>query len=116
MAAPGIARRMLGSVQLAGIFVYELALSSFAVAKAALAPRSRMRTASAIVAVPIQLRTDLGIAVLANLVTLTPGTCSLHVSDDRRILYVHALDAESPEAVIASIRRAFERRIAEIEG
>jgi len=116
MDAAPFARRVLGSVQLAGIFLYELGLSSFAVARAALAPRSRMRTKSAIVAVPLTLRTDFGIAVLANLVTLTPGTCSLHVSDDRRTLYVHALDAEPPEAVIASITQAFERRIERIEG
>jgi multicomponent Na+:H+ antiporter subunit E len=112
--AVSLARRILDSLELGGIFFYELGLSSMAVARAAFA-RDPPGT-SAIVAVPLELRTDLGIAVLANLVTLTPGTCSLHVSDDRRTLYVHALDAESPEEAIASIKRTFERRIARIEG
>jgi multicomponent Na+:H+ antiporter subunit E len=37
------------------------------------------------------------------MVTLTPGTTALHVSEDRSILYVHAMDVESAEAVRASI-------------
>ncbi len=106
--------RVLDSVMLGGIFFYELWLSSCMVARAAFARQPR--TASAIVAVPLDLRTDLGIAVLANLVTLTPGTCSLHVSDDRRTLYVHVLEAGSPEQVTHSIKQTFERRLARIEG
>jgi multicomponent Na+:H+ antiporter subunit E len=107
------ARWILDAVALAAVFVYELGLSSLTVARAAFARKPR--TASAIVAVPLELQSDLGIAVLANLVTLTPGTCSLHVSDDRRTLYVHALNVSSPEQTVAAIKRAFERRIARLE-
>ncbi len=101
------------AVALGGVFLYELGLSSVIVARAALSRTPR--TASAIIAVPIELRTDLGIALLANLVTLTPGTCSLHVSDDRRTLYVHALNVDAPEEVIVGIKSAFEQRIARLE-
>lgn len=101
------------AVALCAVFLFELVISSFTVAKAAFARTPR--TDSAIVAVPITLRTDLGIALLANLVTLTPGTCSLHVSADRRTLYVHALDVRSAEATVAGIKHAFERRIARLE-
>jgi multicomponent Na+:H+ antiporter subunit E len=95
------------------VFFYELGLSSISVAKAAF--RRRIDSHSAIIAVPIDLKTDFGIAALANLVTLTPGTCSLHVSDDRRFLYVHALDAQVRDDLIHSIKHVFERRIAEVE-
>lgn len=111
---PSIAVRLAGSVGLAAIFLRELVKSSVAVARAAFARHPQ--TGSAIIAMPIDLRTDLGIAVLANLVTLTPGTCSLHVSRDRRTLYVHALDAPDPAAIVADIRTAFEDRIRRIEG
>jgi len=114
MARPSLWRRAAGAIVLAGIFFKELFLSSIAVARAVLARHHRPH--SAIVAVPIALRTDLGIAALANLVTLTPGTCSLHVSEDRRTLYVHVLEGMAPDDVVASIQRTFERRIAEIEG
>lgn len=114
MPAVSHMQRVLGVLHLTGVFFIELWLSSVAVAKAALSPRPH--TASAIIAVPLDLRTDIGIAMLANLVTLTPGTCSLHVSDDRRTLYVHALDAADPDQVIRSIKQTFERAIARIEG
>ena len=114
MTRPDLLRRTVDAAFLAGIFFYELGISSFSVAKAAFAREPLTR--SAIVAVPIELRTDFGIAILANLVTLTPGTCSLHVSDDRRTLYVHALDAISAEDVAISIKTVFESRIARIEG
>lgn len=106
-------RKAKSTVVLTAVFFYELTLSSVTVAIAAFRPQ--IDSHSAIVAVPIELRTDFGIAVLANLVTLTPGTCSLHVSDDRRLLYVHALDAQVRDDLIASIKNVFERRIAEVE-
>lgn len=106
-------RRVLDVVELLGIYLYELIVSSVAVAAAAFSPAPNMQ--SSIVAVPIELRTDLGVAVLASLVSLTPGNCALHVSEDRRLLYVHALDGRAPEQIIASIRQVFERRIARIE-
>lgn len=106
-------RRVLDVLELLGIYHYELFVSSFAVARAAFSPRPRIR--SSIIAVPIALETDMGIAVLASLVSLTPGNCVLHISEDRRLLYVHALDGMAPEEIIDSIKTVFERRIARIE-
>lgn len=96
------------------ILLKELWLSSISVAKAVV--KGRNNPPSAIVGVPLILRTDLGITTLANCITLTPGTTSLHVSPDRSMLYVHALDAASAEEVVESIAAAFQNRIAEIEG
>jgi len=109
----GLLRRVLDVVELLGIYLYELIVSSVAVAAAAFSRTPNMQ--SSIIAVPIELRTDLGVAVLASLVSLTPGNCALHVSEDRRLLYVHALDGRAPEQIIASIQQVFERRIARIE-
>jgi len=106
-------RRLAALAVLGAVFARELAMSCVAVALAAFARRPVTR--SAILAVPIDLRTDAGVVALANLVTLTPGTCSLHVSDDRRTLFVHALDVERPDEVVAGIKSAFEARIRRIE-
>lgn len=57
---------------------------------------------------PLRLRSPAGITLLADMVTLTPGTTSLHVSPDRTTLYVHALDAGDPEAVRQSIAERLE--------
>lgn len=107
-------RRGLGLVMLLLTFLSALVVSAARVAVAALAPTGRLEPA--VVAVPIGLRTDLGIASLANLVTLTPGTTALHVSESRDTLYVHVLDAPSAEAVVADIKNGFEKLIRRIEG
>jgi len=51
---------------------------------------------------------------LANLITLTPGTLSLDVSDDRKVLYVHAMYINDREQFVQSIKQGFERRLLEI--
>jgi multicomponent Na+:H+ antiporter subunit E len=86
---------------LAALFLRELLLSAWAVIRATLAPRLELRPG--IVAVPLRLRSAAGVTLLADMVTLTPGTTALHVSEDRRILYVHAMDAADPDAVRRSI-------------
>lgn len=114
MKRPSILRRGLSLLILLLIFPKELLLSSIAVARAAFARDPKV--APAIIAVPIALKTDLGIAALANLVSLTPGTTSLHVNDERSTLYVHCLDAPSAERIVEDIKNTFEKRIQEIEG
>ncbi len=103
------ARRVLG---LAAFFLYELLVSSIRVAVDVIRPRLTMTPA--LVAVPITLRDDAQITLLASLVTLTPGTLAVDVPPDRTILYVHAMYGEDPEAVRRSIRDTFERKIAEV--
>ncbi|MCK9510140.1 MAG: Na+/H+ antiporter subunit E [Pigmentiphaga sp.] len=110
---PPFFRRLWSGAELCAIFIRELALSSWSVAAAAFARDSRL--SPAIIAVPLQLRTDMGIMTLANLVSLTPGTTSLHVSQDRSLLYVHCLDAGATDDVIAGIRETFEDTIKEME-
>ena len=44
-----------------------------------------------IVKIPLDLETDVEITLLASLITLTPGTLSLDVSKDKKVLYVHSM-------------------------
>ncbi|MFN7102170.1 MAG: Na+/H+ antiporter subunit E [Pseudorhizobium sp.] len=101
------------SLTLGAVFIRELVLSSVAVARQVLGDSSLLRPA--IIAVPLDLRSKVGITTLANCVSLTPGTTSLHVSEDLNTLYVHVLDAPDPQAVVESIKDTFETRIKEIE-
>ena len=55
--------------------------------------------------------TDAQITLLANMITLTPGTLSVDVSADRRTLYIHAIDVASKEALIGDIAAGFETKI-----
>ena len=97
---------ILAWLWLALLFLRELLLSAIAVIRATLSPRLELRPG--IVAVPLRLRSAAGITLLADMVTLTPGTTALHLSQDRRILYVHAMDAADPEAVRRSIAERLE--------
>ena len=107
-------RRTWAALSLAGTFVVDLVAASLAVARIVLAPRRGNRPA--IVAVPVDARTEWGVALFAYLVSLTPGSTCLHVADDRRTLYVHFLDAPDAEARAAGIKALYERRILQLEG
>ena len=109
-----LSKRGLACLALTLIFFRELARSSWSVAKASFS--RKVHFSSAVIAVPLRVKTEGGITMLANLVSLTPGTTSLHVSQDRRILYVHCLEAASVEDVISDIQNTFERILLEIEG
>jgi multicomponent Na+:H+ antiporter subunit E len=89
------------------LFLRELALSAWDVVKITLAPRLAVQPA--VVAVPLDVRSDAGITLLADMVTLTPGTTALHVSDDRTTLYVHAMPSASSEQTVASVKQRLER-------
>ena len=99
-------------VTFALFFLKEFVLSNLRVARDVLSPRPRMRPG--ILAIPLDVETDAEITLLANLITLTPGTLSLDVSTDRRVLYIHSVYTDDPEATRAEIKNGFERRVLEV--
>jgi multicomponent Na+:H+ antiporter subunit E len=109
VAAARLARRTAALAGLTLFFAWQLVLANLRLAADVLRRRQRMRPG--IVAVPLDARTDLEVAVLSNLITLTPGTLTLDVSSDRRTLYVHAAFVVTPEATVREIKHGFERRV-----
>jgi multicomponent Na+:H+ antiporter subunit E len=103
--------RPLRIAALALLFAYELLLSGLRVARLVLTPRMRLRPG--IFAYPLRVDRNFEITLLANLITLTPGTLSVDVSADRRTLFVHAIDCSDPERTRREIADGFERRILE---
>jgi multicomponent Na+:H+ antiporter subunit E len=104
-------RRVRAWAVLLGVFAVEMAKSVMAVSAWVLRREQGFRPA--IIAIPLDARTDAEISLFADMITLTPGTTSLHVSEDRKILYVHAMDAPDPEAAAAEMKRTFETRVLE---
>ena len=92
----------------------DIVTANLRVARAVLSPADRLRPG--FVRVPLDLRSDVGIAVLANTVSLTPGTLSADLSEDRQELVVHYLDERDPQALAADITRRYERRLQEVFG
>lgn len=106
------ALRLFRIVNLVLYFLYALAMSSVRVALDVLRPTLRMEPA--VIAVPLDVSSDAEITLLANLISLTPGTLSIDVARDKSVLYVHAMYGGDPEALAAEIKRTFERRILEV--
>ena len=99
-------------VEFAVFFFGQLVLSSLRVAADVVTPRHRARPG--IVAIPLDARTDGEITLLANLVSLTPGSLSLDVSADRRTLFVHVMFLDDVETCRRAIKTGFERRVLEL--
>lgn len=112
LTSPGYLLRVPRVLRFAGFFLWELFLSNIRVAQDVLRPRLSIRPG--VVAVPLTVSTDLEITLLSCLITLTPGTLALDVSDDRSTLFVHALNVEDPDAFRRGIIDGFERRVLEL--
>lgn len=95
-----------------GFFIKELIKANIQVAYDVITPRNHMKPA--IVGIPLDAETELEITLLANFITLTPGTLSMDVSDDKKTIYVHAMYVEDKEAFIHSIKNGFERKLLDI--
>lgn len=93
-------------------FIYELVLANIEAAYYIIMPLSKLKPG--IVGVPLDAKSDMEITFLTNLVSLTPGTLSIDVSSDRKILYVHSMNISDREKFIRKIKNGFEKRLLEI--
>ncbi|MFT8322109.1 MAG: Na+/H+ antiporter subunit E [Bacillus sp. (in: firmicutes)] len=104
--------RIAAVLKLTYIFIRELILSNIAVLKSVLKPKLDMKPG--IFAYPTILESNWEITILANLITLTPGTLVIEISPDNKTLYVHALDINDVQVSIDSIKNTFEKAILEV--
>ncbi|AGX06003.1 MULTISPECIES: Na+/H+ antiporter subunit E [Bacillaceae] len=104
--------RVAAVLNLLLIFMRELILSNIAILKVILKPKLDIRPG--IFALETELTEDWEITVLSGLITLTPGTLVIDVSDDNRILYIHAMDIGDVHESVSSIKNSFEKAIMEV--
>lgn len=93
-------------------FLYELVIANIQVAKAAVSPSLKMEPG--IVNYPLDAKTDLEITFLSSIINLTPGTLSIDVSEDKKVMYIHVFDMKDKDKFIAEIKNGFEKRILDI--
>jgi multicomponent Na+:H+ antiporter subunit E len=89
------------------LFHYELLVSSLQVLWDIITPELQARPA--IIEMPLDVKTDTGILLVTNLISLTPGTLSIDVSEDRKTLTIHAMFADDPEAVCHELKSGMEK-------
>lgn len=105
-------RRAYRVVRLVVFFLYELVVSSIRVAWDVITPRDLSNPK--ILRMPLDVKSDLEILLVTNLISLTPGTLSLDVTPDRRTLIVHAMFADDPDAIVKELKDGMERMVKEV--
>lgn len=93
-------------------FIKEVILANLQIAQLVLWRPSRIQPA--IIKIPLDIKTDRGIFLLSSMITLTPGTLSLDVSEDRKYLYVHVTHTRNSGEVISNIKQGFEKKLMEV--
>jgi multicomponent Na+:H+ antiporter subunit E len=105
-------QRLPKVLMLIGYFLKELFVSNMRVMWDVITPRHTSRPG--IIGVPLDAETDLEIMLVANLISLTPGTLSIDLSGDHKILYVHVMFLDDVEQTRRTIKEGLERRVLEV--
>ena len=107
-ALKGYAQRVPGVIGFVFYFFWQVIKANAVVAYDVATPRLSIKPG--VIALPLELNSATGITILANFITLTPGTLSLDVSDDRNVLFVHAMYLDDEEELLRDLKE-IERRI-----
>ncbi len=106
--------KLIWALELLLFFIKELIAANLQVAF--LIAKGAKHVRPAIVRIPTQLTSETALLMLANMITLTPGTLTLEVSSDHRYLFVHVLHADDPDKIIHGIQQGFESRLKRVFG
>ncbi|HEX5756690.1 MAG TPA: Na+/H+ antiporter subunit E [Arenimonas sp.] len=106
MRAPAVAMRLVLVV------LWDIVLSNIEVAKRILGREAAIHPG--FIWIPLTLRNEHGIAALAGIITLTPGTLSAELSEDGRHLLVHCFHLDDAAATIDQIKQRYEAPLLEI--
>lgn len=89
-------------VRYLGFFFTELLVANVTVARLVIDPRATLHPG--VVDVPLRVETPAAVTVIANSISLTPGTLSLDYDDDANEVRVHAVDISDADAIVDTIR------------
>jgi multicomponent Na+:H+ antiporter subunit E len=105
-------RRFFNIIKYVVVFIIEMIKANFDVARRVISPSLPINPG--IVKIKTQLKTDYAKMVLANSITLTPGTLSVDIIDD--YIYIHWIDVKStdPEQAFKDIAETFEKILLKI--
>ena len=107
-------RSVARALRLGLTVLWDIIVSNITVARLVLNPRSVPHPAW--VKVPLTLTQPTAQALLASIITMTPGTVSAIVDEEGACIWVHALDCDDPAAVATDIDRRYQQPLMEILG
>lgn len=107
-----IFRRPQVLLKLVPIVLWDIVVANVTVAFLVLGPIGRLKPR--FIEVPLEVTHPFAISVLASIVTMTPGTVSAEISQDRKRLLVHGLHVPDEAAVIAGIKSRYESLVKDL--
>ena len=105
-------RKPLTTLRYVFMVLGDIVVANFEVALLVIGPSKRLKPA--FVAVPLDIEHELPITILASTVSLTPGTVSTEISEDKKWLHVHVLNLTDKDELIALIKHRYEQPLMEI--
>lgn len=93
-------------------FLYEMLAANVQVAYDVITPKYFFKPG--IIRYPLEATTDIEINLLSTMISMTPGTLILDISEDKKSLFIHVMYLKDREHFIAQIKKGFEHRLLEI--
>ena len=92
-------------------FIYEMIKANIQVAYDVMTPKYFMRPG--VVKYPLNAKTEMEINLLSTMISLTPGTLILDISEDKTTMYIHVMYLQDPEKFVRDTKSGLERRLLE---
>ncbi|MCK8517103.1 Na+/H+ antiporter subunit E [Methylonatrum kenyense] len=108
---PTYVRKVPQTIGFALFYIWELIKSNIRVAVEVLTPTHTMKPG--VIGLKLECQSDAAITILANLITMTPGTLSLDVSSDKKVLFIHGMYIDDEEQLRAELKD-LQRRVMEL--
>ena len=107
-----VLKKLMQGLAFAAFYLRELVRANLRVASDVIRPRHQLKPG--VIAIPLDVKSDLELISLANLITMTPGTLSIDISTDRRVLYIHAMYVDDAERLRHAVKGGLERKVIEL--
>ncbi len=110
---PRICKRRLFFRFFFGTFLYDVIVANLNVVRLILQPDIG-KLQPKFIRIPLDTDDPLVISILANVISMTPGTVSTEITEDKKTLIVHGLNVPDEQAAIAEIKSRYEATLKEI--
>jgi len=94
------------------VVLWDIMIANVIVAKLIMGDKNKLKPA--FLHIPLDIEHPLAISLLANTISLTPGTVSCDLSEDHKTLLVHGLHEEDPGATIKEIKQRYEQPLKKV--
>lgn len=97
-------------VRFIAFFLWELLIANLRLARDVLRP-GPLKMQPRVIGIPLEHHDNVPLLLLAVIVSLTPGTLLLDISDNRKTMFLHVIHAPDEEQIEREIKQGFERQV-----